>query len=74
MAKIVTAKSNLGCDVEQIIPYLSSIDLIDLKLGEFKSKYLELKGKFKPDTHQKSDEKSSPKPSKKDKKKKRKRQ
>jgi len=29
MAKTVAAKSNLGYDVIQILPYLSSIDLID---------------------------------------------
>jgi hypothetical protein len=45
MVKIVTAKSSLGNDLESIPLYLSAIDFIDDKLGEYKKTYLKIKSK-----------------------------
>ena len=40
MVKIITAKSNLGIDVDSIPSYLQCVDFVDQKLTEFKEKFI----------------------------------
>ncbi len=40
MVKIITAKSNLGKDVDSIPSYLQCVDFVDQKLTDFKEKFI----------------------------------
>ena len=45
MVKIITAKSNLGKDVDSIPSYLQCFDFVDQKLTDFKEKFIQLKNR-----------------------------